>query len=149
MCKEQPLANHPTLYPLEHPLALSGQTPSSFIHVTALLHCLSSRSNIIYVVSLSSFSTRQLSTGSDFFSLSECFPFNLILRGTVVTSESVFFCGADEMGKDSFAVAVGVILRSGWNQKFCRFQLTRAHVKWLKPSISAPSEGSEILLHDS
>ena len=36
-------------------------------------------------------------------------------------------CGTalDEMGTDSFTTARGVILRSGWNQKFCRFQLTR------------------------
>lgn len=32
----------------------------------------------------------------------------------------------DEMHKDSFAIARGVILRSLWNQKFCRFQLSGA-----------------------
>lgn len=32
----------------------------------------------------------------------------------------------DEIHKDSFTLARGVILRLGWNQKFCRFQLTRA-----------------------
>lgn len=50
--------------------------------------------------------------------------------GIFCVHTSVYKCSSgterDEMHKDSFAIARGVILRSVWNQKFCRFQLSGA-----------------------
>lgn len=55
----------------------------------------------------------------------------------------------DEMHKDSFTLARGVILRSDWNQEVLSVSVNQGAAKWLKPSISALSECTEILLHDS
>lgn len=77
--------NHPTLYPLELPLALSGQMSSCFIYVMALLHPTVWHS-LQAMVWVSPLFPLQLSARSDFSFLSLCFPFNLILKATVVTS---------------------------------------------------------------
>lgn len=129
-------------------MALSGQMPSYFIYVAALLHPLAWHSPP--AILLSPFPCRQdlISPASS----SECLPFNLILRVTVVTSHCIFsFCisgsykrscgtALDEMGKDSFTIARGVILRSGWNQKFCRFQLTGALLNGLSQASVHPAK---------
>lgn len=139
-------------------MALSGRMSSYFIHAMALLQLLMwhSLGEISLAPLLFSSSAR-----SDFSFLSQRFPFNLILRPTVVTSRSIFSfcmsvsnkcsCGTtlDEMGKDSFTIARGVILRSGWNQKFCRFQLTRALLNGLSQASVHPAQALEILPHDS
>lgn len=46
----------------------------------------------------------------------------------------------DSMGRDSSASARGVVLRSGCNQKFCRFQLTRALLNGLSQASVHPVE---------
>lgn len=64
-------------------------------------------------------------------------------RGTAsfcasVGSKQGFSTAVDSMGRDSSANARGVVLRSGCNQKFCRFQLTRALLNGLSQASVHP-----------
>lgn len=57
-----------------------------------------------------------------------------------VSSKQGCSTAVDSTGRDSSATARGVVLRSGCNQKFCRFQLTRALLNGLSQASVHPAE---------
>lgn len=153
LCKEQFLAN----IRLESTIVLPFGPAVGFKWPNAIVFYLCYCTFAPFSLTLSSSKSKApapfflpLQSTRSYFSF-KWFTFDLILWETFVTSWSIFFCicvsykcscgtTLDEMGKDSFTIARGVILRSGWNQKFCRFRLTRALLNGLSQASVHPEK---------
>lgn len=147
--------NHPTLYPLESPLALSGQMPSCFIHVMALLHPLIWRS--LRAVAQVSPPFPSYNCQPDPISLFLMFSiwFNSLGNScSIIRHLPLCICKlqmqlwdlAGWNGQRQLHNRQGCYSKIRLESEVLSVSVNQGAAKWLKPSIS---KGSEILLHDS
>lgn len=154
MCKEQLLANNPTHLPFRAPpLALSGQMPSYFIFLTEHLR------PQVWLKKSHHFSLSLWARSNFSFLLQQS---HLIeFWAPVVTSHrhlprlrlckmqmQLWGC-AGRNGQRQPDDRQGCYSKIRLESEVLSVSVNQGAAKWLKPSISAPSEGSEILLHDS
>lgn len=143
------------------PLALSGQMPSYFIYAAELLHPLVSHSRRAISLIAFPFLVSQISFLFFFlFFLIAAFPFNLIRRNScdiirhplrlhLCQLQMQLWDCAGWNGRRQLHDRQGCYSKIRLESEVLSVSVNQGAAKWLKPSISAPSEGSEILLHDS
>lgn len=150
--------NQPSFYPLDQPLALSGQMPSCFIYATALLHPLVLHSlpakarlkppffspttihQILFLFYMIYIWFNSLGNICNIMK-------HLLLH--LCQLQMQLWDHAGWNGQRQLHNCQGCYSKIRLESEVLSVSVNQGAAKWLKPSISAPREDSEILLHDS